>query len=144
VAFLHLWYPSSYQDQYVFLIKGLWPLELPLLFASRNLRVLAREWMTLILLIIRPSLMSLRMDILEFASAISLTSLGSSQTRFLPTLSWELARRFYNRKFTISDFEIKFDFLMQKVNSSENILQYIFLFFSTTSIFMKQKLLFEH
>jgi hypothetical protein len=23
VAFLHLWYPSSYQDQYVFLIKGL-------------------------------------------------------------------------------------------------------------------------
>ena len=53
--------------------------------------------------------MSFRIDILELARAISLTSFGSNQTRFRPTFSYELARRFYSRKFTISDFELKFD-----------------------------------
>lgn len=59
-----------------FLLPG--PVCRPLRLAARRSRVRAREWMTVGLTIIRPSLISLRTLVREFALPISFCSDGSS------------------------------------------------------------------
>merc|ERR1719261_206640 len=68
----------------------------PLRFASRWRVTRLLEWTTTGLRITKPSLMSFLMFWREFAMEISFASFGSSQTRFLPVLRTDAARRFCN------------------------------------------------
>merc|ERR1719318_1420464 len=70
------------------------PVCLPFLRASVFSRTRDLEWTATGFLITRPSLMSLRMFCLELALAISLISLGSSQTLLRPHFITEAASRF--------------------------------------------------
>merc|ERR1711972_1058562 len=70
------------------------PVWRPLRLASVLSRTRDREWTATGFLMTRPSLMSLRMFCLELALAISLISLGSNHTLFLPHFITEEARRF--------------------------------------------------
>ncbi|CAH0376520.1 unnamed protein product [Pelagomonas calceolata] len=68
----------------------------PLRFASRWRVTRLLEWTTTGLRITKPSLISFLMFWREFAMEISFASFGSSQTRFLPVLRTDAARRFCN------------------------------------------------
>merc|ERR1719150_881106 len=70
------------------------PVCLPFLRASSFLRTRDLEWTATGFLMTRPSLMSLRMFWRELALAISLISLGSNHTLFLPHFMTPAARRF--------------------------------------------------
>lgn len=71
---------------------------LPLRRASVFLRTRALEWTATGFLMIKPSLINLRMFCLELAFAISLTSLGSSQTFRLPHFITEAESLFWRRR----------------------------------------------
>merc|ERR1712051_786691 len=72
------------------------PVWRPLRLASVLSRTREREWTATGFLMTRPSLMSLRIFCLELALEISLISLGSNQTLFLPHFITEEASLFCN------------------------------------------------
>merc|ERR1719454_1022285 len=91
------------------------PVCLPFLRASSFLRTRDLEWTATGFLMTRPSLMSLRMFWRELALAISLISLGSSQTLFLPHFMTPAARRFCSLSELIAAID---DFSLVEVNQA--------------------------
>merc|ERR1719192_2441486 len=72
------------------------PVWRPFLLASSFFLTRDLEWTATGFLITRPSLISFLMFCLELALAISLISLGSNHTLFLPHFMTSAARRFCN------------------------------------------------
>merc|ERR1719295_2181967 len=91
------------------------PVWRPFLRASSFLRTRDLEWTATGFLMTRPSLMSLRMFWREFALAISLISLGSNHTLFLPHFMTPAARRFCSLRELIAAID---DFSLVEVNQA--------------------------
>merc|ERR1719508_215 len=91
------------------------PVWRPFLLASSFLRTRDLEWTATGFLMTRPSLMSLRIFWRELALAISLISLGSNHTLFLPHFMTPAARRFCSLRELIAAID---DFSLVEVNQA--------------------------